>query len=105
MKTIYANKDLQQNSASEYYVSELTIYSPLDSIKVEYSIIAKIEVRNSAIQGNLIFDKRMKGYLLYSINEIGADALIYSEDESNEKFSYFEVIRYLPLDSDIIYYD
>ena len=48
----------------------------------------------------------MKKYLLYSINEVGADALIYNENKSNEKKSYFKAIRYLPLDSiDVIYYD
>ena len=106
MKTTYINKDLNQNNPNQYNVSELIIYSPLDSIKDEYSIVANIEVRNDAIQGNLIFDQRMKKYLLYSINEVGANALIYNENESNEKKSYFKAIRYLPLDSmDVIYYD
>ena len=106
MKTIYINKDLNQKNPNQYYISELIIYSPLDSIKDEYSIVANIEVRNDVIQGNLIFDQRMKKYLLYSINEVGANALIYNENESNEKKSYFKVIRYLPLDSmDVIYYD
>mgnify|MGYP004404227451 CR=1 FL=1 len=106
VKTTYINKDLNQNNPNQYNVSELIIYSPLGSIKDEYSIVANIEVRNDAIQGNLIFDQRMKKYLLYSINEVGANALIYNENESNEKKSYFKAIRYLPLDSmDVIYYD
>ena len=106
MKTIYINKNLNQNNPSQEYISNLTIYSPIDSIQYKYSIIANIEIRNNAISGNLIFDERMKKYLLYSINEIGADALIYNEDKSNQDFSYFKAIKYFPSDSiNIILYD
>ncbi len=91
VKTTIVNKEIKLN---KQHISELVFYEPSDSIKYEYLVIAEIEIDNKAIWGNLLFDNKMRKYILDSINEIGADALIYNEEKSNKYFSYFHAIKY-----------
>ena len=90
---------LIQNNGStakydQKYNKNLVIYIPSDEIKYEYEIIARIEVENDAVWGDINFDKKIKKYLLDSVNDIGADALIYDEEVSNKSYTYFDVILF-----------
>ena len=73
---------------------KLIIYRSTDEIDSNYKIIAKINLTNSAIYGNLSYDQRIKELLLNKINDIGADALIYKEVESDSLYTIFEVIYF-----------
>ena len=106
VKITYINEGIYPEETNQRYALELTIYQPRDSIKYEYVVVGEIEVNNNAVWGNLIFDKKIKRYLLNTTNQIEADALIYNEEKSNQSFSYFNAIRYHPSDSiNIISYD
>ena len=74
--------------------SELIIYFSLDEIEYSYTVIANIQLENNAIYGNLLYDERIKSYLLSRINDIGADAIIYDNKNSDSTYSYFDAIKY-----------
>ena len=77
------------------YQSQLIIYFSLSEIEYDYTIIASIQLENSAVYGNLMYDKRIKNYLLDRINGIGADALIYNDNLSDSSYTYFNAIHYI----------
>ena len=76
------------------YQSELIIYFSLDEIERSYTVIANIQLENNVIYGNFQYDDRIKDYLLDRINEIGADAIIYHNKNSDSSYSYFDAIKY-----------
>ncbi len=73
---------------------ELVIHFSSDEIKFNYEVIANIKLENKVIYGNLLYDKRMKSYLLNTVNNLGADAIIFNSNTSDSINSFFDVIIY-----------
>jgi len=92
IKTIEKSNHFEKTKKNK---DQLKIYFSKDEIPVEYDIIAQIELKNKAIYGNLLYDKRIINYLIDELNQIAGDALLYNELKSNMKSTYFDVIHFI----------
>ena len=84
----------EQNDYSEKRHSKLKIFMPDEYIEYKHLKIAIIIIENSFINGDLIYDERAERYLLESMNEVGADALILDPQCSNSIKTCFYAIHY-----------
>ena len=88
----YPNIDERVNN------NDLIIYQSTDNIIDDYIVIAKIQLTNDIIYGNLMHDNRIKGLLLSRINKIGADAVIYNDIISDSVYTFFDAIHFISYD-------
>ena len=71
----------------------LEIYSNENEIEGEYNEIAKIQIKNNRIYGNIVYDERMKSFLLRDVNEIDGCFVVMDYSISDSIYTYFNLIN------------
>ena len=54
--------------------------------------MAQIRIRHDVIHGNLIYDDKMKNFLLQAINDYNGCALINDENLSDKTYYYLDIV-------------